>query len=334
MQERIGKNEEDGFATQDSYNFVDMPIDKYADVNKLLDARSFDEIKTTINSSTYTKYIYLDSKKRFEATNKDTTTNTMTWELNSSTPLYRTGVINIHDDVYDIIACEIGAVSIADRRNYSGVSSMFPLNGNWLYDQRISIFIKEFQMQSYISQEATKYHFMLKRKPLILDDVYQTATPLQQSYPSFIPISSIYRFAKPINRVESITMQLFNPFQLITLDRENYTVSITITTNPLTLVFPTDPSAYFNEMTISGFTTGDPIADKSVIDTVNQTFTSDQINSSAPLRYTRVSPTIYRLNVSTVGLDNSIHVVNANVFISIGFTCCLKLYGRKMMHGI
>jgi hypothetical protein len=305
LSKRLGTDEEDWFSTQDSYKFVDKPAQYSIDVNKVLDTTDFKQIADTWIEHDYITHIFLDSSNRRELTDKIYTyTNTMTWELNASTPVYRLGTINIKDNACLIVGCEIGMVSIADRRNYNGTSSMFPLLGDSLYNQRISILIKELGMQSYISQEGTKYHFMLKRKPLILDSVYQTATNLQRSYPTFIPMNKgLYKFNKPISRIDSITIQINCPFQPIVLDQEQYTPNITVSGGQITLLFNSDPSIYFNEITIRGFTTSAPITDKVAIDSVNQTYISNQINPAAVHVYTRISPTQIRLNVSSIGLS-------------------------------
>ena len=331
----IGISEEVDFSTQDSYQFVDRPIDRSVDVTRVLNATNFQDIKRTFIEHNYISYIFLDSNNRLELANKDyVSTNplnsTMTWELNSSNPLYRNGIINVKDDVCDIVACEIGIVGFADRYNYDGTKSMMPLIGNYLYNQKISILIREFESQSYISQEGTKYHFMLKRKPLILDAVYKTETAIQRSYPTFTPMNKgLYRFSRPISRINSITIQLYCPFQQMPIDQENYTVSVDLSADPITLTFTSDPSILFNEITISNFTTGDPIADANTINQVNQIYISDQVDSTATYRYTRTSPTTLQLNVSSIGLNNTIPI-RPHVFVGFNFTACLKIYGRKM----
>ncbi len=324
----IGDIDEDNFPTQDSYQFVDRPVDYAVNVNKILDATQFKHIKDSFIPHDYIAYYYLDSNNRLNVTDKNyQQTNILIWEINSNSPVYRTGTINVKDSISEIVACEIGPVSISDR--FSATTSMFPLTSNSKYNQKIGILIKEFQAQSCISQSATRYHFMLKRKPIILDAIYQVTAAKQLSYPTFIPLNKgIYKFSKPISRTDSITMQITCPFAPLYFDKENYEVTVTIATNPITLTFSADPGIFYNEIVISEFTTGDPVADKATIDSVNRTFVSDQIDSTATYQYTRTSGTTIQLNVSSVGLDNSVPVVTAYVFVGFNFQTCLKLYGR------
>jgi hypothetical protein len=194
--------------------------------------------------------------------------------------------------------------NITSIRMLSIVTPMFPSIA-----QRASIAIEEFNSQSFILPNGRKFHFIGLLNPIatgyykiaygdkryagsvsIPDFTINNKYEIITCNPSFN--DGYYRFNKPINTIDTISITMSDPFNPVIFPVYQYeNIPISFAKGTMTLTFPENiilpggypldpifgiPADYYvlniwiTSIFISGFTTSNPTADAIWIDTINK----------------------------------------------------------------
>lgn len=229
-------------------------------VGNLLNLHTENNIKNLFNpQSRYVKsYIPINNQNRHNTQLADGTFRT-SWNLTYGIPGVRTGYIDVNFTTRDIVAMRMKSLTITCRSTFMQ---------NQISRNRTAVLIEELAPQSFVSTEGNNFHFI----------GYQSVS---SQYPS-VSIKTVsfyyfnrgnYRFRMPITKLDSLTLSLYNPFQPLPLDPENISGVVVQGTNPAQLTFNLEHGLYQDYITISGYTTGDPVTDAALIASVNTTFT-------------------------------------------------------------
>lgn len=159
------------------------------------------------------------------------------------------GTVNAIGNIRDIVRMRVSQIRI-------------PLNNSSDNDySRITLYIKEFSAQSFISAE-NRFHFMF----LVDRDGYYAELHTDGFNDGF------FRFRNPIVSLDSLTLYFASPFENITFDTDrsygsitDYNISTEITTLNVHNLHTGD------RVYISGFTTANPNTDNAVIGLINYT---------------------------------------------------------------
>ena len=186
------------------------------------------------------------------------------WIILVNSPIRNIGTINVDFPIENIRSMRLTRLSLTCRSRYLQQRSV----------NRISILIKEFADQAFITQEG-RFHFIGRQ-----DNI---ATGIDR--PIFNPSSGpnqwtttlgfynfnhgVFNFHTPVNIVNQITLEFYDPINRLPLDKETINGYIVNNSNPATVVFSEEHGLYQDEFSIEQFTTGNPIADSLLISAVN-----------------------------------------------------------------
>lgn len=246
--------------TQDSRNFyedlrgpsLDTQIintfssSSQVSVSSLLGLNNFDDIKKHINPTSAKKYVYihLDTLNRVNISGDSTI---FRWNAVSSDNISQ-GSFNITEDVQNITSIKF-----------------YPIRIPYLVDadnsfKRITVLIEEMNAQSFIGLNGRRFHAVFKP---VVDDRWINLCPENFN-------DGIYRFAKPISRLDNITLSFGTPIDRLRFDTDSGVATVT-SYGPTTLF--TFTSAHNLEtgdiVIIRSFTSINPIFDSIVISNVN-----------------------------------------------------------------
>jgi len=274
----IGTNEEDGDKdapnkTPDGKIFIETADDNIVktsfnkgfttgtkmDVSNLLQLMSQSNIRNMFNpQGRYVKnYIPINNQNRISDPSYDGTYKTK-WNMNYGIPISRKGFIDVNFRIRDIVSMRIQALSIVCRSTFMQ---------NQLSRNRTAILIEELASQSFVATEGNNFHFMMLQSIASQGP----SISIQTIDPYYLNRGNFY-FRTPITKLDSLTISLYNPFQPIPLDPEIISGVVIQGTNPATIIFSSEHGLYEDFITISGYTTGNPVADATIIASMNTTF--------------------------------------------------------------
>jgi hypothetical protein len=267
--EQIGTNEEDDTAKQHLIRFQQKSAD-IMDVaaDQLLNLTNIMRIQNMFNPQArlVSNYLYLSGSNRSDVQDG---TYKLHWYLNSGDPIYQKGVINLNYGLRDIVSMKIQKISFGIRN---------PATSPILARKRVAVDIEEFNAQACISPEGTRFHFMM--------DSQGTMAKVHNDGTSLSPYNfnrGVFHFRRPIGKIDAITLSMYTPLQPLALDSDYTYGTVVQGSNPATIIFTTTHDLYAGPITISGFTTGNPVADAAIIAQVNTTFNANFTSCTGPL---------------------------------------------------
>jgi hypothetical protein len=224
-----------------------------ADISSLLGYSDAFTLQKIFNPpATYVKnYLVLDSKYRILEDDPNGDIKRFKWAYVENANI-ENGVINSVGKIRDVVSMYIYKPLIPYVANYMSLNS-----------NRISILIEEFGAQSFILANGRRAHWLFALK--------QTYNDLMVSLSIEDYNDGIFNFRKPITTFDTITMSFGNPDTLIPfqLDRDE----VTFTYGNRTVLTTVRPHGFqlgsALHVTISGFRTGNPVADSAVISAMN-----------------------------------------------------------------
>jgi hypothetical protein len=198
-------------------------------------------------SSINTAYFILDTRYRV-LTNSGTTYFTWT-HINNLTR--RQGTINSVGNVKDVIS-----MKLSQFRMPAVASADTPY-------KRISILIHEFETQSFAAHENRRYHFLGT-----LED--------HNPAPGWVEINPCdncdgeFKFNKPINHIDTITISLSSPLEPIIFDNDRDIGQITTYGNPTIIEFPNSHNLLDGDVVyITNYSSINPIDDYIALNGIN-----------------------------------------------------------------
>lgn len=238
------------------------------------------------SSKYYYQYIYFDT---YSALSELSTETEFSWNLNDGPPVFESGTINLSRKTSNIVAMRLG------RMQYSFIDSatfqhLLPSLSTSL---RTAVYFKSFAAQSMIAPNGIRFHFL--QLYLANNGSYVTTS-------SFEANRGWFRFHTPHNLPKLLTLSVYDIFNTVPLSIANDYVSVPgtqifLNIQPEAGFFVDQPlyveSPYFQmfqifytyaneagieysgggtmlyEVTLSGFTTGDPVADAAEIAAYN-----------------------------------------------------------------
>lgn len=236
---------------------------------------------------------------------------------------------------------------------YAGIPFAIRNNNwcNWIANQKISILIEELSSQSFISPD-NKCHFIAKRKEIINvaeAPSFDRVTRGFATFETYLFNKGKYKFHKPISMLDSVTLRLYDPVLPVVMDKEIYDVVISYDNGDagdpnrydVIITFSEQPYINYNDIEISGFTTSDPTTDKTTIDQINNRFAARvsypqngnfgitqvpfALYDPNAVYYTRVSDTVYNLNISGIGLTPLADITVVKAIVRNNFRAILRV---------
>lgn len=249
--------------------------EKNIEIDKLFGTRTPFELQMIFNpqAAYLQNYIIFDSKYRRRESASGGPFNKISFGYAPGTNITN-GIINSVGKIRDIVSIRIY------RPVIPYVSQLFVTDA-----RRISIAIEEFQAQAIILSNGRRTHFLLNYD---LDMI--TGDLLNIIIEDFN--DGIFKFSKPIQTFETLTLTIGNPNQIVTFPQDTYNVTFTYA-NPTILTFSTAhgvPSATSVYITMTTFTTDNPAADAAII---------AQFNSTLPILATYVSATELSVDINS-----------------------------------
>jgi hypothetical protein len=212
-------------------------------------------------SKKFSIYLYLDRNFANSATDDDTY---IKWNIgyNTVSSIDNRGV-NILSEPVKIHAIRLGRTSFMEMHE-SQLSDIFNLK------YFLCVEIKEFREQSIIGQNGIRFNHCLKL--FVIDNTGEIV------YTPFYDIRGWYRFAEPKYLPDSITMGFWDYIGDSIISMKRKTVSHVLSGDKsgtglrfvTAKIFP-DYSGFTGSITVSGFTTADPVGDAAIIALVNST---------------------------------------------------------------
>ena len=291
----IGNESEDGIHIQSSFSITDVLPDNEIAINRLLNIYDLHDIERAFypENQTIIHYIYLDADNRLDMTQS----KKLSWELNYESIINRQGVVNVNSYINRIQSIEISDVSMNNR------TGLFPLTDNWQDNQRLPLLINELYNQSVIGQDSTRYTFRLKRREIKYNDRFIAKTPKTIIFSTFSG-KSIYKLFTPILSISTITIQLEYG-----LDKEFYKATINMNNPSIILSFADVHNILYSNFTVSNCSTGDSALDA----LINKEHKNYIIIDN------------YTINLQIMNTNMSVSIINVDVFVSSGFSVCLKI---------
>jgi hypothetical protein len=254
-----------------------------------------------------TEYICLDTINSLSSDRK----NYFTWNYTFNRMLAK-GSINTVNEVMNIYGIRFYPMTL-----YAGSQTNNTLNSDMFINNSISVLISEFSPQSFKSIEGNLFHhisnYTINTKVISPGNsiVNITTTPLLNN-------KGYFWFQKPINQFSKLTISFYNPFQLITFI-PNYLSAVVIqNSNPMQLTFNVLHNMLSNfKILINNFTTGNPISDKLLIDSINdQTLNVtkiDDYNITVPIDLTSMTPLLNPLTIF-INIETIRNIIPIQVF--------------------
>lgn len=259
--------------------------EKNIDIAKLFGTRTPFELQMMFNpSAAYLQsYIIFDSKYRQRESTSRGTFNKMSFGY-SPTTNFATGIINSVGKIRDVIAMRIY------RPVIPFVTALYMTDA-----RRISLTVEEFTAQSMILSNGRRVHFIMNYD---LDSI--TGDLLSIIIEDFN--DGIFRFSKPIQSFETLTLSFGNPDTLVTFPQDRYNVTFTygattIITCDVAHGVAAATSVY---ITMTTFTTNAPAADATII---------ASFNSTEPILAAYVSATQLEIAINTTTITPTVGLV-------------------------
>jgi hypothetical protein len=254
------------------YIAPDYKIDRLLGVDK-------DEVKAIFKPSSKYRKVYIMLDSRYAASNDG---YNISWNFQNNENV-ADGSVNAVGVIRDIVS-----IRLLDfyMHLYTAIST--GIVGNY---GAITVHIKEFDAQSFITQTGTKFHFWGKLW-------YNANNNPSATYQRLISFSDgsdedginenyyrlqdgnqgEFKFATPLTELNTLTLNFGNPMNPIPLDQASFPFSYipgtTILGTPVnihidTTLLLTDLNTYLAPIYISGFNTSDPVADAELINFLN-----------------------------------------------------------------
>jgi hypothetical protein len=196
------------------------------------------------------------------------------------------GVITSISNMRDIVEIEIFPFSIP----YMAAADN--------YYQKITLSILELASISIDSYEDSQFHFMFQSK-------------INGNLIDLIPINKVFRFFKPISRINEFTLRFGSPLNPITFDKDRlYTSVINYGTNPGIITFAESHNLVTGDLVyIQDFTTNTPAKDLNII---------EEINNAQGHICTRINNTSISINVDFTQIALASQIPSLSVLVYFG----------------
>lgn len=272
---------------------------------KLFDANNPQELKRMINPRTQTisQLLYLDLNN----TSSDTDPLTRPrWYINHSTPIYTPGTVNVNLPLENVISMRLRDINFSVRQSEKS--------------RRLSMYVMYIlieELQSQCNLGLFNFHFASKK---LNYDPQANGLKYSYTFSTFEYNDGRFYFYKPIDHIDKITLNLRLHDYPFSFDAETLTASVTPLSNPARLTFATEHGLVNAQITISGFTTGDPITDASIIAAMNTTHSTytvlDDYTITLPIDLSSTTPLVsHSVQVySSTGLN---FVLEVNSLVNI-----------------
>lgn len=223
-------------------------------VSKFLGKNTEYGIRKMINPKSIYKQAYLSLDSKYRLSENDGT-NYVSWNiLNNS--LISNGSASIVGSLGDIVAIRIYPCRIPYKQ--TAINNL----------KRISILIDELRAQSYIAHENRRYHFMCTAES---DGNMINLLSLPT------PLDSWYKFATPVVRFDKISLTFGAPLVPVIFDKDRLNATVSYV-NPSRFIFAEPHNLLTGDnVTMEGFTTGDPSGDAAQINALNSVYGNDVV---------------------------------------------------------
>jgi hypothetical protein len=249
--------------------------------------------KINPKSKEYYSYIMLDTDNVVPELSTD---NRFVWRLNDGSPVYNTGTINLPHKLYSITKMRIGRITLANI-HYAEYNTI-----RYSASRRFATTLHNFSAQSIIPQNGNKFHFLHQYKhdvenrgntmtitpffsnrgwfrfnkphrntdiiEMSIADIFTPETPLNipKTYATVTGVQDI-----PGSRAEYLEFGTSRPLTFSGVNHSMLELRYGRGITPTTQADPRNAATTFDAVTISGFTTDDPVGDAAVIDAYNST---------------------------------------------------------------
>jgi hypothetical protein len=293
------------FGTQAAQSFstqtVEASVTGAVSVNNFLGMTDLSRILASINPTTSIKTEYITLDSRYRSLDNDGTLYFKWNAVYDNSDIQ--GGFNINQRVRDVVAIKcypikMPYVSTADN-DYG----------------RITLLFQEFQSQSFVAHENTKYHYVFA------SDVQDRWIHLRTHNYN----DGVFKFATPLTQLSSLTVSLASPLQPIIFDADRQQMVVSD--------YTTNNKTYFSSVGthnletgdlvyISEFNTTNPASDAVVIGAVNTRYGN---------KITYISDTVFYIDVDSTSVfeqgPGQASVVNAsNSIIGTGGTNFVTLF--------
>jgi hypothetical protein len=192
------------------------------------------------------------------------------------------GIITSISNMRDIVEIEIFPFSIP----YMAAADN--------YYQKITLSILELASISIEAYEDSQFHFIFQAKT-------------NGNLIDLIPINKVFRFFKPITRINEFTLRFGSPLNPIVFDKDRlYTSSINYASNPGNITFSESHNLVTGDLIyIQDFTTNSPATDLNII---------EEINNPQGHICTRINNTTITINVDFTQITNPINSLSVLVY--------------------
>lgn len=195
------------------------------------------------------RYIVLDTSR---SSGYDFNTKKYKWNYNG-TPLVEEGVASSTGPIKNIVGMRSFPIVMKNFRTFRDLYNIYTLT------------IDELVAQSFIGHERQRYHFMYRTRNVpvfgLSDSNEFNPRDFNRGY---------FWFRTPIQSINSFTISMANPVQIVDIPAGIQSAIISTFNNPLQLVF-SYPHGLLSGgiIIISNFTTNDPVTDAVIIASVN-----------------------------------------------------------------
>lgn len=229
--------------------------------------------------------ILIDSRYQNIA-NKDRSRIIFTIVSNTKNKTPGSGAITSISNMRDIVEMEIFPFSIP----YIAAADN--------YYQKITLSILELSAVSIDAYEDSQFHFMFQSK-------------INGNLIDLIPINRVFRFFKPITRINEFTLRFGSPLNPITFDQDRlYSSSINYATNPGVITFAESHNLITGDLIyIQNFTTLTPAKDLNII---------EEINNPQGHICTRINNTSLSINVDFTQIALASQVPGLSILVYFG----------------
>ena len=229
--------------------------------------------------------ILVDSRYQNIA-NKDRSRMIFTIVSNTKNKTPGSGAITSISNMRDIVEMEIFPFSIP----YIAAADN--------YYQKITLSILELSAVSIDAYEDSQFHFMFQSK-------------INGNLIDLIPINKVFRFFKPITRINEFTLRFGSPLNPIVFDQDRlYTSSINYASNPGIITFGESHNLVTGDLIyIQNFTTLTPAIDLNII---------EEINNAQGHICTRINNTSISINVDFTQIALASQVPGLSILVYFG----------------
>jgi hypothetical protein len=266
-----------------------VDVQNAVSISNFLGASNVENLISRISPSASIKQEYITLDTRYRSLDND---GTLFYKWNA---VYDNsdiqGGFNINQRVRDVVAIKcypikMPYVSTADN-DYG----------------RITLLFQEFQSQSFVAHENTKYHFVFA------SDVQDRWIHLRSHNYN----DGVFRFATPLTQLSSLTVSLASPLQPIIFDADRQQMTVSdYNTNQKTYFQSTSPHNLETGdlVYISGFNTTNPSSDAPIIGQINNQYGNKITFVDSTTYYVDVNSTsIYEQGAGTINATNGSNII-------------------------